>query len=208
VDGVSGTSDDGVLNLFNLDPSLVSSTLNRLINTTGYPSRARTWEIAATRRFSGRWSSQVSYARTWELGSAFRSNPNQALPSGYLGRTNFKLTGSFDPGWGFRLSPVMRYQEGTYFSRTVSVSLNYGSASIQAEPTGSRQRDDTFLLDLRAERRFKLPQKTTAALFADVFNMLNTNAVTALTTTTGPNFLRPTGILPPRVVQVGAKFSW
>ncbi len=208
VDGVSGTADDGVLNVFNLDPALVGSTLNQLINTPGSPSLARTWEIAATRRFSGRWSAQASYARTWQKSSDFRSNPNQALPVGYLGLSNFKLAGSFDPGWGLRFSPLLRYQEGSYFARTVSLSLNYGSATIQAEPTGSRQRDSTLLLDLRSERRFKLPNKRTVGLFVDAFNLLNTNAVTALTTTTGSSFLRPTGILPPRVVQVGTKFSW
>ena len=208
VDAVTGTADDGVLNLFNLDPSLVGLTLNQLINTTGYASRARTWEIAATRRFSGRWSAQVSYARTWEKENAFRTNPNQAPPVGYLGRSTFKVTGSFDPGWGLRFSPILRYQEGTYFARSVSVSLNYGSTSIQAEPTGSRQRDDILLFDLRSERSFKLPGKTTVGLFVDVFNIFNSNAVTALTTTTGSSFLRPTGILPPRVMKLGTKFSW
>lgn len=208
VDGLTGTPDDGVLNLFNLDPTLVGSTLNQLINTTGHPSSARTWEVAATRRFSGRWSAQVSYARTWEKESDFRSNPNQALAADYLGRSNFKLTGSVDPGWGLRFSPAIRYQEGIYFARTVSVSLNYGSATIQAEPPDSRQRDDVFLLDLRSERRFRLPRGTSFALFVDAFNLLNTNAVTGLTTTTGPNFLRPTGILPPRVLQIGTKFSF
>ncbi len=208
VDGITGTSDDGVLNVFNLDPALVGATQNQLIAATGRPSSARTWEIAATRRFSGRWSTQVSYARTWERENDFRSNPNQAPAAGYLGRSNFKLTGSVDPGWKLRFSPALRYQDGTYFARTVSVSLNYGNATIQAEPTGSRQRDAVFLFDLRSERRFTLPHKTTIGLFVDAFNLLNTNAVTALTTTTGPNFLRPTGIVPPRVLQVGSKFSW
>jgi hypothetical protein len=208
VDGLTGTSDDGVLNVFNLEPTLVGATQNELINTTGRPATARTWEIAATRRFSGRWSAQASYARTWERDNDFRSNPNQAPSVGYLGRSNFKLTGSVDPGGKLRFSPAIRYQEGTYFARTVSVSLNYGSATIQAEPTGSRQRDPVLLFDLRSERRFTLPHKTTAALFLDAFNLLNTNAVTSLTTTTGSSFLRPTGIIPPRVLQIGTKFSW
>ncbi len=207
-DGITGTADDGVLNVFNLAPSLVGQTLNDLINTPGSPSQAMTWEIAATRRFSGRWSAQTSYARTWQKASDFRSNPNQALPVGYLGLSNFKLTGSFDPGWGLRFSPAIRYQEGSYFARTVSLSLNYGNATIQAEPTGSRQRDDALLFDLRSERRFKLSRDMTTGLFVDAFNLLNTGAVTSLTTITGPNFLRATGILPPRVVQIGAKFSW
>ena len=207
-DSIVGTSDDGVLNLFNLDPSLVGKTLNTLINTAGYPSKAQSWEIAATRRMSGRWSAQVSYARTWERDSDYRNNPNQAPPVGYLGRSTFKLTGSFDPGWGLRFSPVIRYQEGTYFARTVSVSLNYGSVAFQAEPTGSRQRDDILLLDLRSERTLRLTSKASVGIFFDIFNILNSNAVTSLTTATGSNFLRPTGIVPPRVFKLGTKFTW
>lgn len=82
------------------------------------------------------------------------------------------MTGSVDPGWGLCFSPILRYQEGTYFARTVSVSLNDGSTSIQAEPPGGRQRDDTFLLDLRTERVFRPSGKKSLSGFVDVFNIV------------------------------------
>jgi len=44
--------------------------------------------------------------------------------------------------------------------------------------------------------------------FFDVYNLFNTNAEQALTTTSGSSFLRPTAITSPRIARLGVKLAW
>jgi len=41
-----------------------------------------------------------------------------------------------------------------------------------------------------------------------VYNIFNTNAEQALTTSSGSAFLRPVAITPPRVARIGLKLQW
>lgn len=209
VDGIAGTADDGTLNAFNLDPSLVGRTLDTFRNTPDYAEQAWTWELAANRRFSNRWSLASSFAVTWrDNWNAIPINPNQLQQSDLLPVRLFKITGSYEPAWGLRFSPLVRYQQGDPFARTVSVRLNYGTENVPAEETGARRRDSVVVIDLRSERKFSLRSGMTVGVFLDAFNLLNSNAVTSLIASTGQSFLRPTNILAPRVLRIGGKFSF
>ncbi len=209
-DGRTGTADDGaVLNLRNLDPALVGKTLNVFMNMPDYHEEARNIEFAANRRFSNRWSVSASYAVTWRNDfNAIPYNPNGAPQSDYVAMTFMKLTGSYEPGWGLRVSPLVRYQSGTPYGRRASVSLNYGSQTVQIEPTGSRRMDAPLIFDVRAERKFSLPRQTSAAFVVDVFNIANSNAEVDVNINSGATYQWPISVLPPRVVRFGAKFSW
>ena len=44
--------------------------------------------------------------------------------------------------------------------------------------------------------------------FFDVYNIFNTNAAQALTTTSGGAWLRPTVITGPRILRIGARLEW
>ena len=44
--------------------------------------------------------------------------------------------------------------------------------------------------------------------FADLYNIFNTNANQAMTTSSGASFLRPTAITPPRIARFGVKFRF
>jgi len=205
VDPVTGN----VLQLHNLDPSLVGKTLTTLQNAPNWTSHAATWEISANRRFRGGWSLDAAYAVTWRDDiSAIPVNPNQPAQSNMLPLSTAKLTGSVEPGWGFRFSPVLRFQQGDPIARVLNVRLNYGSDNIFAEPLGSERKDNVLLADLRTERKFALGSGTQIGLFLDAFNIFNTNAATNIITTTGSSFLRPSTIVAPRVFRVGAKFSF
>ena len=89
-----------------------------------------------------------------------------------------------------------------------SVSLNYGSQSVLAEPMGTRRLDDSLVFDVRVERQFRLPRQTKLGLFLDLFNITNQNVAFAINATTGSSFMRPTAIMAPRVVRIGAKVSF
>ncbi len=208
-DGVAGTADDGaILHLRNLDPSLIGKTFNRIVNVPDYTEEARTIEATLTRRFAHRWSLMASWAATWQNDfNAIPYNPNGPPQSDSLRMTLVKVSGSVEPGWGLRISPLVRYQSGRPFGRTVSVSLNYGTQTVQVEPTGAQRMDAPLLFDVRAERRFALRAGTLSA-FVDCFNIANSNAAVTIVTSSGATYRRPSVILPPRVFRLGAKFSW
>ncbi len=209
LDGVTGTSDDHSLSAYNLDPSLIGNVANTLVNAPNYTTSAYTWEIAANRRFTNRWSLAASYAITWRNDyNAIPANPNDPQQTQQIPISFFKANASFEPGFGFRLTPVIRFQQGDPFARQVSVRLNYGSQVMNAEPNGSERRDSIALVDLRTERKFSIKGSTSFSVFADAFNIFNSNAATSSIITTGSSFLRPTLILAPRVFRLGAKFSF
>jgi hypothetical protein len=209
-DGTVGTADDGpMLNLLNLDPSLIGQTLNTYMNMPGYNEDARNIEIAANRRFSNQWSMTASYAVTWRNDfNAIPYNPNGAPQSGYVPMTFVKLGGTYEPGWSLRLSPLMRYQTGTPYGRRASVSMNYGTQTVLIEPIGTQHMDAPLIFDLRTERRFTLPKGTTAAVVVDLFNIANSNAEVDINTTSSSTYQWPISVLPPRMVRFGVKFSW
>ena len=79
---------------------------------------------------------------------------------------------------------------------------------LNVEPIGTRHMDDINLLDLRVQKTFDLPRAQRLIVRLNVFNANNTNAVTGLTMRAGPSFLRPTGIIPPRIVELSTAFSF
>lgn len=209
-DGRAGTSDDGpMLSLLDLTPSLIGRTSTVYMNVPDYNEDARNIEVVANRRFSNRWSMMASYAVTWRNDfNAIPYNPNGAPQSDYLAMSFVKVTGSYEPGWGLRLTPLVRYQSGNPYGRRASVSMNYGSQTVQVEPTGTRSMQAPLLFDLRAERRFPMQKGMALAVVLDLFNIANSNAETDININSGSTYQWPTTVLPPRVIRFGAKFSW
>lgn len=44
--------------------------------------------------------------------------------------------------------------------------------------------------------------------FFDVYNLFNTNAAQALTTSSGGSWLRPIAITRPRILRIGGRMDW
>lgn len=90
-------------------------------------------------------------------------------------------------------------RSGTPYARTVSVTggRTILSITVRVEPIGSRQLPDINLLHLRVEKLFRLRQAQKVSLRLNVFNAMNINTVTNLVQLSGPNFERPTSIMPP-----------
>lgn len=209
-DGTAGTADDGaMLSLLDLTPSLIGKTSTIYMNVPDYNEEARNIEIVANRHLSNRWSMTASYAVTWR--NDFNSipyNPNGAPQSDLIAMTFIKLSGSYEPGWGLRLTPLVRYQSGNPYGRRASISTNYGSQTVQIEPTGTRSMEAPLIFDLRAERKFAMKKGTTLAVVLDLFNITNSNAETDININSGSTYQWPTTVLPPRVIRFGVKFGW
>jgi hypothetical protein len=112
------------------------------------------------------------------------------------------------PGpWGLRFAPLLRAQSGQPFGRTFVATMNYGTQRILVEPLGTEQQDMVAILDLRTEKLLRIGGRR-LSLQLDLYNLLNANPVDFLSWASGASYLRPSSVIPPRIVRVGAKFDW
>lgn len=184
-----------------------------------------TWDLTATRRAGGHWSLTASFAHTWNrdhasvyFGQTIRANqypvtPNDLINADPDGRHVFrvwsaKLHGTWEGPWGLRFTPLLRHQSGQPFGRTVLAPLNYGSIRLLAEPIGSRRQEHLTLLDLGVQKDVRLPGGRRVSGFVEIFNLLNANPEQNVSWASGPTFLRPLTIVPPRIARLGMKVNW
>jgi hypothetical protein len=174
-----------------------------------------TWEITATRRETGRWSLLASFAETWSretsLGGGASYTPN-ALINTESGLNIFrtwqgKINATVRLPGELRVTPVYRHQSGVPFGRTFVTALNYGNATVLAEPFNAERTPNLNIVDVRSEKIFRFGSARITGFF-DVYNIFNSNAEQDLTKSSGSAFLRPVAITPPRIARVGVKFQW
>jgi hypothetical protein len=227
-DGQSNTTDDGApVRAFELPAELASlAPTNVVRNVPGAESQYWTWDITATRRFSGRWSVSAGFAHTWSdeqasryLGQAVRQNvypltPNDLIHAGENGAHEFrvwsaKIHGTYEAPWSLRITPFVHHQSGQPFGRTFVTTFNYaGNVRVLAEPIGTRRMDNVTLVDVRAEKGFRFAGGRRIAAFVDVFNLFNANPEQNISWSSGSTFLRPLSIVSPRLARVGGKLEW
>jgi hypothetical protein len=225
-DGKTGTADDGQLfTLYNLSAANVG-VVNNLVTNVDSPNDYYTWEITADRRMSKGWSLLGTYSITWNQENAsspgaaanpVRSanaplSPNDLINTAGDGRYHYtlwnaKIQAVIPAPWGLRFTPFMRAQAGQPFGRTFAATMNYGSQRVLVEPLGSQQQDTIAIVDARFERIFKF-WATKLSTQLDFYNLLNANPVDFLTWGSGSSYLRPSSVVPPRIVRFGVKFDW
>jgi hypothetical protein len=216
-DGTLGSDDDGgTVTAYNLTAeSLSSLPVNLTTNPPDSNSEYYPGEITATKRQRAGWSMLASVTTTWHreaaLGPGNDFTPNALINSaGSQDRFRTwqaKLNGTISLPLGFLVVPVLRHQSGTPFARTFVQTLNYGTATIKAEPITANRTPNITLVDVRTEKAFRLNAARLMGFF-DVYNTFNTNAAQTLSTSSGGSWLRPTAITGPRVLRVGARLEW
>jgi len=227
VDGITGSSDDRSVSAFNLDPSLLTASRQEATNIDGYEGTYKTLEFSANKRFTNRWGLNASFSYTWtnEFGNLYFNNrfgtavsnfaffgsyplnPNEKTENDYT-NWNGKLTGTVDVGWGINVTPVWKIQSGAPYGRYFNATLNYGTQIILAEPIGTRRQDTVSVIDVRAEKQIRFATKARVGVFADVFNLMNSNTAVNLNWRAGSSFERATTVLGPRIAKFGVKFDW
>jgi hypothetical protein len=83
--------------------------------------------------------------------------------------------------------------------------------TIQVEPLdGSRRYPALKHVDLRLQKEFRLSSARTVNLFFDALNLTNDHKTESVASTLGTSasFGVPTRYIPPRRIQLGAKFVW
>ncbi len=223
-DGIRGNADDGkAIQGYNLDPSFLSLQPYNVTRNVADQYDYYNLEVTANRRFTRGWSLLAAYAMRWNRDNgpgSTRANSNVLTPNDLInteqdGRYHYtywsgKLQATYDAPWGVRVSPVLRAQAGQQWGRTFVATMNYGSIRVLAEPLTARRQDNIVIFDVRVEKRLALPLRPGARLgvLVDFFNLFNANPVESLQWSSGSSFLRPTAIVPPRIVRFGAKLDW
>jgi hypothetical protein len=217
-DGRLNTPDDGAtFTAYNLTSEALARTP---VNTTtileGTDSDYYTWEITATKRHTARWGLLASFARTWSadaaLGAGSAYTPNAFISADGEHRKSTTWQAKVHTTWNLtrnsRMIPIVRHQSGTPFARTFVQSLNWGTATILSEPINAQRTPNITVFDVRAERLFRVKSAGRITGFFDVYNIFNTNAEQAMSTSSGSSYLRPTVITAPRIARLGIKFDW
>ena len=227
-DGRLGTADDGAgIPGFNLSAEALAAGVHNL--TTNLPGDAQyhTVEVSIAKRQTGRWSLQGAFSNRWNrdqenayLGNTVRSLDTPSTPNDLIntdsGRHVFtvwtaKINGSYDAPGGIRITPALRFQQGQPFGRTFQAGaangLNYGTQRILAEPIGAQRQDNIVLLDIRGEKFFRFSGRR-IGLFADVYNLTNSNAAQTMTWSSGSAYQRPVSIIGPTILRFGLKLDF
>jgi hypothetical protein len=190
-------------------------------------------QVVARRRLASGWQMQASY--TWSRSTGTADN-------GYHSSSGIRITGAGDPNalinngdrlahdptheakvlgswyapWlgGFTVGGVYRYLTGAAWARTfVARGLAHGSATILAEPRGTRRVDAINNLDLRLEKLVPLGGGRSVGVFVDVFNVTNQGVLdsdwgTPVVTNSGPAFGMPRAWRPPRQVRAAVRVTF
>ena len=80
---------------------------------------------------------------------------------------------------------------------------------LNVEPLGSIRLPNTNIVDFRVDKSFRLPTSGhRVALRLNLYNALNASTVLSRTLRSGSAYLRPTSIVRPRIVEVGAQYTF
>jgi hypothetical protein len=192
-------------------------------NRDGRPDLSHSIGFTATKRKSGRWMALATMALTrnhrWlPIGtgatagsSALVQDPNQELyPLDETRDWSFKALGSYELPLQLRFGAVYNALAGAPNYRTIQFTgvPQLGTATVPAEPFGSRRNPAVHLLNLKASRTFQIHRGAALDLSIDVFNALNTSAATTISYLTGPTFGVVSAITPPAIARLGASFKF
>jgi hypothetical protein len=184
--------------------------------------RYKTFEASVNKRQSHGFSVGGGFGYTWshDYPLTYPNTPNGPFAYDYT-TANFKANGTYALPWGINLSAVYRFQLGSNYARTLSVSApascactfsaarggSLSNTTVYATPYNAYRQDNISVFDLRGEKVLTLGA-TKVRLFVDGFNLFNSYAAETISATTGVNFQRPTAILGPRTGRIGFRFIW
>jgi integrase len=83
-----------------------------------------------------------------------------------------------------------------------------GTQAFFSEDINNNRSDKVTLVDVRFEKTFNVSGRHRLTGIVDIYNLLNSNAVTNMVLRTGRSFGTVIEALPPRTVTVGARWQW
>jgi len=130
--------------------------------------------------------------------------PNRQKSTNWQGRAMARYVFPFDIGAAGNL----RVQSGFAYSRILQASLPLaGTVRFFSEDIDSHRSETVPILDLRVDKAFKVGRYRFTGM-ADLFNALNSNAVTNFGLINGSAFNQIIAALDPRTFQLGIRFDF
>jgi hypothetical protein len=121
---------------------------------------------------------------------------------------NYRLLGRYEFPYQIGFAANFRVQSGWPWARRISAPLpNLGTVFFFIEPIENNRSDTVAIVDLRADKTFGLGRYRFRVI-ADVFNVLNSNAVTNFNLLNGTQFNRIIAPLDPRTAMLGLRFEF
>jgi hypothetical protein len=236
-DGIVGNGDDKDPFLVYDIPSPVPTSVTETRTVDGIIVVDRALDLTVTRRMRNNWSLMTNFLYNWDRDRGYPQTPNaERFNDNTVTAWAFKIVGTYRGPWGMVMSPSLRHQSGDALSRIVQATrgINLATGAVnqainlslnyEAERTGDWREDNITIFDARVEKRFRLKNRLAnheVSLFFDAFNIANSNAsqsadnITGRRTTTVhgvpveyARFLRPTGVLSPRIYRLGFKYTF
>jgi hypothetical protein len=220
-DGILGTADDGgSVTLYDYTSAYRGAAFvnSQIVNATN-ADHFNSVETTLTKRFSSRWTGQVSYfavkSHRW-LASVFTSPNDQFFPLDETWSWAGNVTGSYRTPGDFLISGFLQTKNGVMGQRTYifrqadpdggpAIAQN-GNTTLRVEPYGSQRLSAQNILNLRGSKELKLGSGRRLNIDVDVFNVLNAATPTAANFVTGPTFGYVTSVIPARIARLGVRF--
>jgi len=230
-DGSVGTTDDPgtTFTYFEFSPALTGRRFEEFmpVNDPNVNQSYKSMELAVVKRLANRWQFMASYSATKKnipiFGALSPANiynsaheVGNLTPNDEINRAdrtwewNGKAMGSYIFPADVQASASFEHRSGDVFSR--QVQFRGGSTIprivLNVEPIGSQRTPNLNLLTLRVEKSFTVFNAHKVAVRLNVYNALNANAATTVEARAGASFLRPRSILPPRIAEVSASYTF
>lgn len=219
---ITNPFDGSPLTVYNQDPATRGQVDNLLTNQDELWSRYSGIEVKAEKRFSNGGMIMGGFVAGRNRGSQRGSgtdlnNPNNLINHigavGYDSTYQLRVAGSWMLPLGIQASGSLRTATGLPTRRVFRVTraevpnLAQVNQNIDVVERGEYRFSNNNLLDVRVAKNVRIRQFG-VDLLLDVYNLLNSNAVTGEVTTIGPSLGRPSRILEGRLVRVGAHFKF
>jgi hypothetical protein len=196
----------------------------------------KTIEVASVKRLANRWQLVASYSATKKhrpigaiglasssgFGTAsptFSPDGTEALyvtPNNEINSTDNtwewdgKVSGTYIFPAEVLVSASFHHESGDPFARQVNFrgGVTIPSIVLSVDPIGSYRRPHLNVTTLKVEKRFLLPRAQSTTVTFSLYNLLNSNTATGLQNRSGPEFLRPRAIMPPRLGEFSVSYRF
>ena len=222
-DGILGNADDaGTVTLYDYAAAFRGAAFvnTQIVNATN-ADRYDSIEGTLIKRFSSRWTGQVSYFAVknhrW-LASVFAGPNDQFFPIDETWSWAGNVTGTYRFPGDVSVSGFLQSRNGvtgqrTYIFRQVDPDggpaiAQSGNTTIRVEPYGTRRLAAQNILNLRASKDLTLGGARRIGIDFDVFNVLNAATPTAANFQSGPSFGYVTNVIPARIARLGVRFRF
>jgi len=229
LDGVKGTPDDKPFTIFE---RTVAAAVSQYLTNWDAGDNYTTFEFGATKRFSNKWQMITGFDWTKRnLKGNITNDPNGHLYGAdsdeHTKLWTYKLSGSYLLPRGVQFSATYNAQKGENYGRRQSfnaatlvrgTALRQGTVTAYVEPDGAYYRPTAHLVNLRAEKSFKITESQKITSIFDLFNIQNANTVVGIDDLTGtvrdakgnnvPRFGRYTQIINPRIFRLGVRYMF